>query len=183
MIWKRAFVIGFGVLLWTASSLPQKPTWGIEHRDSFLVAPKAKNVTYKVSTYITLGGPSEQDDMTYTVEEPYPASGFIHHLNDDLKLRGWTPDNCQNCEEKWVEQPERPRSEYLWIAGWHNGNNDSIHYWLEYKNAKNEHYLRTLHVLAEFGAAGPPQSPTSAPPVYSSPRTTLKDGMVRGGLI
>ena len=181
MIGKCVFAIAFGVLLWT-TSLSQKPIWRTEHRDSLLVAPKAKDVTYKATTVMRSYGSEEQDELTYTVEVPYPASDFLDHLYEDLQKKGWTPDTRRDKLDNWIKPPADSRNPYVcaWIMQWQNANNEFVSYQLEYRSATDKH-LRTLYVHA-YAAVRPPPKP-SAPPVYPNPRPTLRDRLVASGAL
>lgn len=173
---KRAFVVGFGLIV-AAAALSQQPAWKIEHHDTMLVPPKAAHVTF-----IEKG---TQDELTYTVDELYPAAEFLHGLCEELRVRSWTPSGHGGCPNpEWMKIPTPSRDQYELVLVWNkweNNNWEHVSYDLKYTNAKNEHYLRTLHVdtYARNSPAVAPQPTLIANP---GPAGVL-DRLLRLGLI
>jgi hypothetical protein len=165
---KHAIVIAFG-LMTLAACLSQQPAWRTEHHDSFIVPPNAKNVEYTTKTIQASQGPVEQEELTYTVAEPYPAPKFIDHLQKDLQEKGWTPDTQTGTNLGVWEKPPLDRSqpfECLWLMPWRSSKWESVSYWLQYKSAQDPQ-LKILHVHAYFGAASTP--PPQSPPAPATP--------------
>jgi hypothetical protein len=100
---KHVIVIAFGLILSTGC-LSQQPGWKTEHHDTMVVPPCAADVTFTERGY--------QDELTYTVEEPYPAPKFVHDLCEQLRLRawepseGWEPSGKSVCDKpEWIKVP------------------------------------------------------------------------------
>ncbi len=129
------------------------------HReDSLLVAPFATHVHYGVF--------NGQDQLTYTVQESYPATDVLAFISAKLKERGWKPlqDDFLNPKTPsshvrgWTEfddaalTPEQRVSQ--WMAQWENDKHEVVSYTLQYRypaketDQEPEHHMRTLHVLA-----------------------------------
>jgi hypothetical protein len=143
---KRAAVMGFGVfVLLTLASLaqPQQGSWRTEHHDSLLVAPNATEVKY---VYVK---DSDWSQVTYIVEEPYPAVDVLHFISEDLKQKGWKPQYGPVDVNQWTDHA----TQYLWAATWINENYDTVGYMLYYmrdKGDRDDHHLHTLHVEANY---------------------------------
>jgi hypothetical protein len=148
---KNAVVIGFGVLL-TVACFAQQGSWKTEHYDSLLVAPKATEVNY-------IEWQSGLHQVTYILEEPYPASDVLSFICEDLKQKGWTPKPGCSDRNPWMKMglygPGSPRAQYRWMSAWENENNEQVQYTLDYKDSKSEHYLRTLHLQAYTNSLSP----------------------------
>lgn len=151
---RYAAVIGL-VLLLTGGCLAQPASWRVERRESMLVAPLATQVKY-------VDIPGLDEELTYIVEEPYPATDFLAFLREDLKRKNWKPlpyypgqpntpsSHMTGWSRFGVDGSEVPRPEYRWLASWEDENHDIVGYWLQYTNSEKEHYLRTLHVEATY---------------------------------
>jgi hypothetical protein len=154
----RQFAVAIGLVLYlTGSCVAQQASWRVEHRDSMLVAPLATQVKY-----VEVLGLDEE--LTYIVEEPYPATDFLAFLREDLKKKNWKPlpyypgqpNTPSSHVTGWarlgvgVDGTEVPRPEYRWLASWEDENHDIVGYWLQYTNSEHEHYLRTLHVEVNY---------------------------------
>jgi hypothetical protein len=148
---KYAVVIGFGVLM-TVVCFAQQGSWKSEHYDSLLVAPNATEVNY-------IEWQSGLHQVTYIVEEPYPASDVLSFICEDLKQKGWTPKPGCSDRNLWMKMgpygPGSPRAQYRWMSAWENENNEQVEYMLDYTDSKSEHYLRTLHVQAYTNSLSP----------------------------
>jgi hypothetical protein len=148
---KYAVVIGFGVLL-TVTCFAQQGSWKTEHYDSLLVAPNATEVNY-------VEWQSGLHQVTYLVEEPYPASDLVDFICEDLKQKGWTPKLGCSHVNRWMKMgpygPGSPRAQYRWQGSWENEYNEQVQYLLDYTDSKNDHYLRTLHVQAYTNSLSP----------------------------
>jgi hypothetical protein len=148
---KYAVVIGFGVLL-TVACFAQQGSWKTEHYDSLLVAPNATEVNY-------VEWQSGLHQVTYLVEEPYPASDVVDFICEDLKQKGWTPKLGCSHVNRWMKMgpygPGSPRAQYRWQGSWENEYNEQVQYLLDYTDSKNDHYLRTLHVQAYTNSLSP----------------------------
>lgn len=171
-------------LMFSATCLSQTHAWRTEHHDFFLVAPTAKDVKYTATTVVGAAGPREEEELTYTVEEPYPASKFIDHLQKDLQLKGWRPDTDSGVNLGVWEKPPLDRSrpyECLWIMPWKSSRHESVSYWLQYRSAKDQH-LRILHVHAYFTPVSLP--PERSPSVDAKPGpSSVYDRILRLGLL
>jgi hypothetical protein len=120
-----------------------------------LVAPLATQVKY-----VEVLGLDEE--LSYSVEEPYPATDLLAFIGEDLKRKNWkplpyylgqphTPSSHVNGWIRFgIDGTGGPRPEYRWMAWWEDENHDTVGYWLQYTNSKQEHYLRTLHVVASY---------------------------------
>jgi hypothetical protein len=147
---KYAVVIGFGVL--TVACFAQQGSWKTEHYDSLLVAPNATEVNY-------IEWQSGLHQVTYIVEEPYPASDVLSFICEDLKQKGWTPKPGCSDRNLWMKMgpygPGNPGAQYRWMSAWENENNEQVQYMLDYTDSKTDHYLRTLHVQAYTNSLSP----------------------------
>ncbi len=94
---KHAVVIGFGVLL-TVACFAQQASWKTEHYDSLLGAPNATEVNYVESE-------NGLHEVTYIVEQPYPASDVLGFICEDLKQKGWTARGLHNARLKRLLSP------------------------------------------------------------------------------
>lgn len=156
------FAVGMVLIALAAFNVLAQPTsWRTEHRDSLLVAPFATDVQYK-------GGPGfPEEEITYTVEDPYPATDVLAFIHEDLKQKNWKPladypglKNAPTSEVNgWTrfgfldDHKGDPPAEYQWVGLWENEKHERVGYVLRYTNSKEEHYLRTLHVQAAFLSA------------------------------
>jgi hypothetical protein len=184
---KRAFAMGLILSLWTTCFLAQKPAWKTDHRDSLLVPPGARNVTFKAAAVTRWDGPGENDELTYTLDEPFPAKEFLDHLCNDLQLKGWSPLSRPDPNH-WIRIPAdayaryQSRDGFTWMTEWQNNANQSVTYWLNYKMSADPNHLRILYVKADF-SAGPPPPPPKPPPVYANSGTPVKTRIMAGGLL
>jgi len=161
---KHAMLIALG-LVTSAVCLSQPKGWRTEHHDAFNVPPNAKNVEYTSKTIQGVDGPRQQEELTYTVAEPYPAPKFIDHLQKDLQQKEWTPDTQTGSNWGVWEKPPLDRSrpfECLWLMQWRSSKWEGVSYWLQYKSAQDPQ-LKILHVHAYFSAAPTPRQPSPPP--------------------
>ena len=179
---KRLIVIAFGLTLSNAC-LSQQQDWKTEHHETMVVPPYATDITFRERGY--------QDELTYTVEESYPASKFVHDLCEQLRLKGWEssegwpPSGKSVCEKpEWTKVPAPSSVKYRLDLPFHKSDDDhpngeATGYDLEYRTEGNEHHARTLRVdtWAIHSEVAPPQMIPSAKP---SPRI-LSDRVYRIG--
>lgn len=160
---KRVVVVGLALIVLAAALTPQ-PTWKTEHHDTMLIPPKAAHISFLQK--------GDSDELTYTVEEPYPASKFLQALCEQLRLRHWAASGQGGCPNpKWMAIPPQSRDQYVLTLVWDRWDNENetweyLSYELKYPEAKNEHYLRTLHVDT-YAPHNPPIA--HRPPVNPSP--------------
>jgi hypothetical protein len=101
------------------------------------------------------------EQVAYTVEIPYPADGFIVHLENLFSGQGWRPLNADFMNPKvptahvtgWTDQvKERVRSSlrvHSWNAEWKNGAGDILLYLLSYSYPEGGRAdLKRLRVIA-----------------------------------
>jgi hypothetical protein len=156
---KRGVVLGFVVFV-TAVCLAQEGSHKAEHRDCLVVAPFATEVKYAEF--------HGRDQLTYTVEEPYPATDVLAFISDGLRRQHWKPLQYDLWNPKipsshvsgWTafdEATATPQQRvYQWMAQWKNDKHDVVSYVLQYSYAKEdvskepEHHMRTLHVRAMY---------------------------------
>jgi hypothetical protein len=157
---KQAFVIAFGLMI-SATCLSQKPGWKTEHHDTMVVPPAAADVTFTERGH--------QDELNYTVQEPYPAQEFIDELCEQLRLKGWEPSGEGGCAKpNWIKVPPpsivKYRADLTW-AKWDDAhpNGEGLGYSLLYMTAENEHHPRTLQVDTWALHVEPAPPPKTAP--------------------
>ncbi len=176
---RHVVVIGFGATL-AASCLAQQASWKTEHRDCLLVAPHATGVQY-----VSWSGRS--DELTYSVQEPYPATRLRKSLCDDLKKKGWRAQlGCSDADQWWktpYTDHGTSRTNYRWQATFVNEKGEAANYLLDYSASNGGNYLQMLHVQAVCSVAGaqPKQehsSPSQAEPARSAARATAQVGAV-----
>lgn len=101
------------------------------------------------------------EQVGYTVEIPYPADGFIEHLEDLISGLGWRPLKADFMNPKvptahvtgWRDQTDvRVRTSlrvHSWNAEWKNGAGDILVYVLSYSYPEGgQPDLKRLSVLA-----------------------------------
>jgi hypothetical protein len=147
---RHVVVIGFGATL-AASCLAQQASWKTEHRDCLLVAPHATGVQY-----VSWSGRS--DELTYSVQEPYPATRLRKSLCDDLKKKGWRAQlGCSDADQWWktpYTDHGTSRTNYRWQATFVNEKGEAANYLLDYSASNGGNYLQMLHVQAVCSVAG-----------------------------
>ena len=127
-----------------------------KYSESLLVAPSAKNPNYVIY-------PDGRQQVTYTVEIPYPAEDVLAFLKTELQKRGWKPlpENYFNpgtpssLQRGWIfveDHTKQPwTGSYGWGAEWENSAHDLTEYSLRYDALDNStRNLRNLQVIALF---------------------------------
>lgn len=148
-----------------SSCLAQQAAWKAEPQDGLLVAPHAAGVQYVAS--VTL--PYQQ--LTYTVQEPYPATRLWKSLCDQLEEKNWHAQfGCSNADEWWKTPYVShgiSRTNYRRQITFSKEDRETVTYMLDYSAAEGENYTQKLHVQA-VRSAGKPN--TAAPQLSSFPR-------------
>jgi hypothetical protein len=156
---RHAIVTGFAAFL-AVSRLAQQGSQRAERRDCLLVAPFATGVKY-AEFY-------GRDQLTYTVQEAYPATDVLAFISDSLRKKHWKPLRYDLWNPKipsshvrgWTEFDEATgmlhQRVYQWMAQWENDKHDVVSYALQYSypkqdaNLEPEHHMRTLQVTAIY---------------------------------
>jgi hypothetical protein len=156
---KHAIVIGFAAFL-AAACLAQQESKRAERLDCLLVTPSASEVKYA-----ELDG---TDQLTYTVQESYPAAEVLAFISDSLRRKRWKPLRHDLWNPKipsshvrgWTvidDATGMPHQRvYQWLAQWENDKHDVVSYALQYRypkqdtNLEPEHHMRTLRVTAIY---------------------------------
>lgn len=140
---KHAIVIAFGLMI-SAACLSQQPGWKTEHHDTMVVPPNAADVTFTERDF--------QDELTYTVDEPYPAQKFVDDLCEQTTTERlgaqWGRWLCQDIVDKGTPPTSVKYRLLLALEKWNNDDLDweAASYDLEYKTVEDEHHAHTLHV-------------------------------------
>lgn len=177
---KHAILIAFGLMI-SAQCLSQQAGWKTEHHDTMVVPPNATDVSFRERGF--------QDELTYTVDEPYPAQNFVDGLCEQMRLKGWHPgveDVCTKPEwEKvppWQKVPSPSAVKYR-VSVWFgksdddHPNGETASYDLEYRIADDERHPHTLHVDVWAIHSEPAPLPRIAPAKPSPP--ILSKSMIR----
>ena len=146
-------IIGFLALYCFAQPKPHD-------RESLLVAPFATDIKYAAF--------NRQDQVTYTVQESYPATDVLAFISEKLIQRGWKP-----LQQDFLN-PKIPSSHvtgwgafddatvvpeqrvYQWMAQWQDDKHNVVSYTLQYRYAKKDaklepdEHMSALHVLAIY---------------------------------
>jgi hypothetical protein len=142
---KRYAIAEFGLLaLLSIACFAQESSWRTEHYDSLLIAPGATEVKYVES-----GGLHE---LTYIVEEPYPASKAVNFICEEMRRKGWG-EPLKHAGDGWMETyiPGKPHP-YRWEAWWGRNKKEQVTYTLDYLEDNSRHYLKILHVRAVYNS-------------------------------
>lgn len=163
---RQAIVIGFVATLAT-SCLAQQTSWKTKHHDGLLVAPHATKVQY-------VAWPGGPDELTYSVQEPYPATGLRKFVCDDLKQKGWRAQSGCADSDQWWKMPFNDhgisRTNYRRQITLLDKNGDAVEYLLDYNAENGASYLQILHVQAVYSVAR--ARPQLEPSVPSQPTRT-----------
>jgi hypothetical protein len=150
-------ISGVGGLL-QARPQPQRP-------DSLLVAPFATHISYLAAN----GKDRLADQLSYQVEESYPATDTLAFICDSLQQKGWKPleydfwnptipSSHSRGWTNFVDASHEPEQRvYQWMAQWKNEKHEIVNYVLRYRvpAAKNAHSMphaemNNLQVIAIF---------------------------------
>ena len=156
---KHVIVIGFAALLGVAC-FAQQGSQRAEHQDCLLVAPFAAEVKYAKF--------QGRDQLTYTMQESYPATDVLAFISDSLRKKHWKPLRYDLWNPKTPSSHVRgwtgfddatvmPHQKvYQWMAQWENDKHDVVSYTLQYRYPKQDanlepgHDMRTLQVMAIY---------------------------------
>jgi hypothetical protein len=156
---KHAVVVGFAALL-AVTCVAQPGPQTTQRRDCLLVAPFATEVKY-VELYGRL-------QLTYNVEESYPAADVLAFISDGLRRKRWKPLLYDFWNPKipsshvtgWTEFDDATAMPHQrvcqWMAQWENHEHDIVSYALQYMYPRQdaklepEHHMRTLQVTAIY---------------------------------
>jgi hypothetical protein len=152
-----ATVIGFAALPGVAC-FAQRGSQRAERQDCLLVAEFATEVKYAEF--------QGRDQLTYTVQESYPATDVLAFISDSLREKHWKPLRYDLWNPKipsshvsgWTgfdDTTVMPHQKvYQWMAQWENDKHDVVCYALQYRypkqhtNLEPEQDMQTLHVTA-----------------------------------
>lgn len=155
---RHVVVIGFGATL-AASCLAQQTSWKTEHHDGLLVAPHATGVQY-------VTWPRGPDELTYSVQESYPATRLRKYLCDDLTKKGWHAKlGCSDADQWWktpYTDHGTTRTSYRRQITFVKEDGEVVYYLLDYGAENGESYLQKLHVQAVY-SVGKPEPPKPLP--------------------
>jgi hypothetical protein len=156
---RHGIVIGFAAFL-AVACLAQQESKRAERRDCLLVAPFATEVKYAEF--------EGRDQLTYTVQEAYPAAEVLTFISDSLRKKHWKPLRYDLWNPKIPSSHVRgwtvfddatgmsSQRVYQWVAQWENDKHDAVTYALQYRyprqdaNLEPEHHMRTLQVKAIY---------------------------------
>jgi hypothetical protein len=74
------------------------------------------------------------DQVSYSVDTPYPATAVLREISDRLTKNGWKSLSHSGGWEQFVDGTKKPqRMVHQWIAEWENPNEDVVQYALRYE--------------------------------------------------
>jgi hypothetical protein len=139
----RHFVTVMNLLLFStllaAAASHQRSNSVEEYSESLLVVPSANSPQHL--TY-----PDGRQQLTYTIDSDYPATGILSFLSSELRKRGWkplrfdflNPDMPSSHVRGWTffeDATQEPRMAVRqWMADWENRAHDITLYNLEYRS-------------------------------------------------
>ncbi len=148
------------LVLTTACCLSQSQT-DSHGQLALIVAPSASSVNY--------ASRSGQTELTYTVQEPYPAEQTLRFIEDTLRSRNWKPlknDVAANTrtshESEWTSYENATclatRTIHQWVSTWEDDGHNLVRYTLRYveksTDSQDENAPAQLQVSAVYMPVG-----------------------------
>jgi hypothetical protein len=142
-------------LLLLASCSQRVDSGTAEYSRSLIVAPRAKDV--KFSKY------KGADQLTYRVDEKFPATKVIGTISKTLEGTGWTPlkndffnpDLPSSLVTGWTKFTDSTRTTtevvHSWAADWKDSSQNIVRYTMQYRYPENgQPNLTQLEVTATY---------------------------------
>jgi len=127
-------------------SFSQQISWRTEVQECLLVPSNATGLEH------AQWGPRGPFQLTYDIPIRYPAKSVTQFLCEDLQKNGWQAQTgCSEPATWWVtniKTPTKSYPQYRWQGNFTNEKNDTATYLLDYTYAKDQDYLKTVHVNA-----------------------------------